>query len=173
VLKRTPSAATNATGAQDGTKLLQDTRAVVVEAINGGEVDVGMVVDIKGSIKTFRDDKQINIEKIKRIRCTEEEVALWEKRTQFKTDVLEKSWTLSDKQIRKCRKEAERTGDTEKKKKKREKRWNEEESSHERTRDRIAKTTKRSDKESARLSRLDILHILQSDVKGKYDALGL
>ncbi|KAL2755999.1 hypothetical protein ACRALDRAFT_1064025 [Sodiomyces alcalophilus JCM 7366] len=70
-------------------------------------VDVGSVVDVKGSIGLFRDEKTIKIEKVKVLRSTEEEVALWERRTAFRRDVLSTPWVLSERQVRRCRREAE------------------------------------------------------------------
>lgn len=75
------------------------------------EIDVGAVVDVKGSVTTFREEKQLKIVKIKILKSTEQELALWERRTRFQQDVLQKPWTLSKKQLRKCRKEAEGSPD--------------------------------------------------------------
>ncbi|KAK6223695.1 OB-fold nucleic acid binding domain-containing protein [Colletotrichum tabaci] len=72
------------------------------------DVDVGSVVDLKGGLATFREEKQIKIEKVRIIRSTEQEVALWERRTRFRNDVLLQPWVLSEKQIRKCKKEETR-----------------------------------------------------------------
>lgn len=71
-------------------------------------VDVGAVVDVKGGLALFRGNKQIRIEKMTVLRSTNEEVALWEKARQFRGDVLDRPWKLTDREIRKCRKEAER-----------------------------------------------------------------
>lgn len=70
-------------------------------------MDVGTVVDIKGSIALFRDEKTVKIEKVRMLRSTEEEVALWERRMAFRRDVLARPWVLSEKQVRRCRREAE------------------------------------------------------------------
>lgn len=72
------------------------------------DVDVGSVVDVKGGLALFRGNKQIKIEKMTVLRSTDEEVVLWEKARQFRGDVLDKPWKLTDRQIRRCRKEAER-----------------------------------------------------------------
>lgn len=83
------------------------------------DIDVGDVVDIKGGLSTFRDEKQINIEKMMRLRGTAQEVALWEKRDKFRRDVLDKAWVLRDRDIRECRKEAERSDASAERKRKR------------------------------------------------------
>lgn len=72
------------------------------------DVDVGTVVDVKGGLALFRGNKQIKIEKMTVLRSTDEEVVLWEKARQFRGDVLDKPWKLTDREIRRCRKEAER-----------------------------------------------------------------
>ncbi|KAK1973277.1 OB-fold nucleic acid binding domain-containing protein, partial [Colletotrichum cereale] len=89
------------------------------------DVDVGSVVDVKGGLSTFREEMQMKIEKVRILRSTEQEVALWERRTRFRDEVLLQPWVLSQKQIQKCKKEETRgtTGDNnEAKKRKQEKR---------------------------------------------------
>ncbi|KAH6843017.1 hypothetical protein B0I37DRAFT_209846 [Chaetomium sp. MPI-CAGE-AT-0009] len=70
-------------------------------------IDVGHVLDIKGSVGMYRDNKQIRAEKVVHLRSTEQEVIFWEKVTQLKTDVLSKPWVLDRREVRKCRKEEE------------------------------------------------------------------
>ncbi|KAJ4393204.1 hypothetical protein N0V93_002412 [Gnomoniopsis smithogilvyi] len=72
------------------------------------EVDVGTVIDVKGGLSLFRGNKQIKILKATILRSTEQEVAFWEKVRKFRRDVLEKPWQLTDKEVRRCRKEEER-----------------------------------------------------------------
>jgi hypothetical protein len=76
-----------------------------------GEVDVGHILLVKGSVKVFRDAKQIQVYKIFHLRCTEDEVRFWKKMTEFHTTVLSSPWVLTDKEVRRCRREA--TGPTE------------------------------------------------------------
>ena len=70
-------------------------------------IDVGHILDIKGSVGTFREMKQIRAEKIAHLRSTEQEVVFWEKVTQLKRDVLSKPWVLDQREVRRCRKEEE------------------------------------------------------------------
>lgn len=72
------------------------------------EVDVGTIIDVKGGLALFRGYKQIKILKATVLRSTEHEVAFWEKVEQFRRDVLEKPWRLTDKEVRRCRKDEER-----------------------------------------------------------------
>ncbi|PFH60982.1 hypothetical protein XA68_18455 [Ophiocordyceps unilateralis] len=72
-------------------------------------IHVGSVVDVKGELSTYRDEKQIKIERIKRLRSTADELALWERRATFRRDVLDRPWVLARADIRRCRREAERS----------------------------------------------------------------
>lgn len=72
------------------------------------EVDVGTVIDVKGGLSLFRGHKQVKILKVTVLRSTEQEVAFWEKARKFRCDVLATPWKLTDKEIRRCRKEEER-----------------------------------------------------------------
>lgn len=72
------------------------------------EVDVGTVVDVKGGLALFRGHKQIRILKATVLGATEHEVAFWEKAARFRRDVLEAPWRLTDREVRRCRKEEER-----------------------------------------------------------------
>lgn len=73
------------------------------------DIDVGTVVDVKGGLSTYRDERQINIEKMVIVKSTAQEVVLWEKRTKFCRKILHVPWLLRDKDIRHCRREAERS----------------------------------------------------------------
>lgn len=75
------------------------------------DIDVGAIVDVKGKLTIFREEMQIKIEKMVGLKSTEQEIALWEKRRKFRREVLEKPWVLRDKDIRRCRREAERSED--------------------------------------------------------------
>lgn len=72
------------------------------------EVDVGTVVDVKGGLAVFRGQKQIRILKVAILRSTEQEVAFWDKVEQLRRDVLDRPWTLTDREARRCRKDEER-----------------------------------------------------------------
>ncbi|PHH61357.1 hypothetical protein CDD81_435 [Ophiocordyceps australis] len=97
------------------------TRPSTVAAIKGDEskhvarglyqdIDVGAIVDVKGSLYMFRDEKHVRVEKMAQLRCTQQEVSLWERRTKFRREVLEKPWILQRRDIRRCRKEVEGSG---------------------------------------------------------------
>ncbi|POR35214.1 Protein stn1 [Tolypocladium paradoxum] len=82
------------------------------------EIDVGSVVDVKGRLSAFRDEKQIKIEKMGSVQSTAEELALWEKRAKFRREVLDRPWVLCKRDIRRCRREAETSeADAERKRK--------------------------------------------------------
>lgn len=66
-------------------------------------IEVGTVLDVKGSVDIFRGEKQIKIQKATPIRSTNEEALFWDKIRDFRRDVLYKPWTLKDREVRKCR----------------------------------------------------------------------
>lgn len=134
-------------------------------------IDVGSVVDVKGGLSTFREEKQITIEKMLALRSTEQEVALWEKRSRFRKDVLETPWILRNRDIRRCRKEAERSEEEAARKKKRLKVVMGHGISKKPVKPPQAAT--RDDKRSRSNPMLDLRQIIQNEPKGKYDALGL
>ncbi|KAH8666615.1 hypothetical protein BX600DRAFT_462094 [Xylariales sp. PMI_506] len=72
------------------------------------EVDIGVVIEVKGSLKLYRDQKQVKIEKIQCIRSTNVEVQFWNKIKAFKSDVLSQPWVLERKVVRKLEKENKR-----------------------------------------------------------------
>lgn len=72
-----------------------------------GDIDVGHVIDIKGSVKTFRHSKQILADKISHLRSTDQEVQFWEKVMKLRKEVLSQPWVLTTRELRRCRKEAE------------------------------------------------------------------
>ncbi|KAH9884082.1 hypothetical protein F4778DRAFT_575172 [Xylariomycetidae sp. FL2044] len=68
------------------------------------DIDIGIVVDVKGSITLFRNQKQIKIQKLQRIRSTDQEVHFWNKIRDFRKDVLSQPWVLDKKEVRRCKK---------------------------------------------------------------------
>lgn len=73
------------------------------------DIDVGMVVDVKGGVSSFRNERQINVVKMVIVKGTAQEVVLWEKRAKFRREVLDVPWVLREKDVRRCRREAERS----------------------------------------------------------------
>ena len=98
-------------------------------------LDVGSVVDVKGGLKKFRDQKQIKVEKLVLLRSTDQEVSFWQKIYRFRRDVLDSPWILDERVVRRCRKRAERDYDEtrERKRKTQEKEKAKEEASRGRT----------------------------------------
>lgn len=137
------------------------------------DVDVGSTVDIKGGLTTFRDEMQVKIEKVKILGSTEQEVALWERRARFRKEVLLEPWVLSEKQIRRCKKEEtrEKGGDDDKerkrkKEKQREERKREAERAERRRRekeaaDKAAADKAAADRAAAETHTLDRYHLYQ------------
>ncbi|VUC20830.1 unnamed protein product [Clonostachys rosea] len=129
-------------------------------------IDVGTILDIKGSLTTFRDERQIKVEKMQPVKGTMQEVSLWEKRDKFRSDILSKPWTLSRECIKKCQRRATRS--TEASKKKRVK----EESS--RGRDASSTNDHKPNRRPAKEHDVDVAaFIREGGAKGKFGALGL
>lgn len=71
------------------------------------DIDIGHVLDVKGGLSVFRDQKQIVAGKIVILKTTDEEVDFWSKIQQFKKDVLSKPWILDERTVRRLRQDAE------------------------------------------------------------------
>ncbi|CAG8956131.1 hypothetical protein HYFRA_00012048 [Hymenoscyphus fraxineus] len=80
-----------------------------------GDMDVGVVVKIKGRINTFRNQKQIEIVKIEILRSTDQEVSFWDYVLAFRQRILSIPWTLTQEEEDKCRRQA--TGERQSKRK--------------------------------------------------------
>lgn len=84
-----------------------------VKPVVDGEIDVGHVLLVKGNVTVFRKNKQMRVYKILHLRCTDDEVQFWKKMTAFHHSVLSVPWSLSEKELKRCRKEATRSGEGE------------------------------------------------------------
>ncbi|KAF5546820.1 ob-fold nucleic acid [Fusarium napiforme] len=136
-------------------------------------IDVGCVVDVKGGLSTFRDERQLTIEKMTKVRGTAQEVTLWEKRAKFKSEVLEKPWVLRSSEIRRCRKEAERSEEEAERKRKRIKAKVEPQASKQTSKSAGHTEQPIRQQKPHKEMRLDLRQILEQGGRGKYDALGL
>lgn len=70
------------------------------------DMDVGVVVIIKGGVTTFRNQKQIDIVKVEVLRSTDEEVKVWNNVLGFRQNVLSTPWVLTKREENKCMREA-------------------------------------------------------------------
>ncbi|EQB49480.1 OB-fold nucleic acid binding domain-containing protein [Colletotrichum gloeosporioides Cg-14] len=132
---------------------------------------------------------QIKIDKVKVLRSTEQEIALWERRTHFRNQVLLEPWVLTDKQIRRCKREQEDGDDDERRRRKKEKRREEKKRAAEEEEKRrkaaaeaevanryryhkMRKSQKAQERGAGPSSTL-LRHVLDENMRGKYNALGL
>ncbi|KAK4081048.1 uncharacterized protein Triagg1_2580 [Trichoderma aggressivum f. europaeum] len=148
-----------------------DKDADAQEADPYADIDVGMVVDVKGSVSLFRNEHQINIERMIIVKSTAQEVVLWEKRARFRREVLDVPWVLRDKDVRRCRRDAERSeAEAAKKKAKKQSRTKEVKSGSTKlpTRDSKSKSS-RDDGVAKTVQKI----IGEGASTGKYNALGL
>ncbi|KAK4183050.1 glycosyl hydrolase family 81-domain-containing protein [Podospora australis] len=72
-----------------------------------GPIDIGHVIDVRGGINEFRDQKQIRAETIKHLRTTEQEALWWEKAANLRRDVLSRPWVLDPEEVEELRREEE------------------------------------------------------------------
>jgi hypothetical protein len=86
--------AANDRAGPDGLKLAEDQ----ARANTLASIDIGSVIKVKGKITTFRDTRQIQLERIAIVPNTNTEMHFWEQRTKLKAEVLSTPWTLSSKE---------------------------------------------------------------------------
>jgi hypothetical protein len=100
-------------------------------------LDIGTVVKVKCTIGEFRQVKQLDLQRIKVVRTTEEEVEWWDEVVHWKRDVLGTPWVLSKQEMDKLyAAEAE----------KRQQRRDEDRAAEERQRDKMVRRAKRAEK---------------------------
>ncbi|KAI1078098.1 hypothetical protein F5B20DRAFT_242426 [Whalleya microplaca] len=152
------AAATDATS----TTSTDDTKGTAPEVAS--DIDVGMVVEVRGSLKLFREQKQIKIQKLQQVRSTNQEVQFWDKIRDFRTSILSRPWILGEKEVRRCKRQYNADVDAEEKRKKKEREngYVKEKSLQHRPRD-ISAKRERPTKTKER----------NVHVEGHYDALGL
>jgi hypothetical protein len=62
-------------------------------------LDIGTVIKVKCTIGEFRNVKQLEVQRIRIVTSTEEEVEWWEEVIKWKRDILASPWVLSKEQI--------------------------------------------------------------------------
>jgi len=127
-------------------------------------VDVGHVVDVRGGLSTFRDHKQIKVEKMVIVKSTDQEVKFWTKAHEFRRDVISQPWALDEREVRRCRREAEGV-DVTRERKRRKKEGTQHQPSGKRHRQREVPATRPEEKTKRRADPVG--------AHGKYNALGL
>ncbi|UKZ76664.1 hypothetical protein TrVFT333_004373 [Trichoderma virens FT-333] len=135
------------------------------------DVDVGTVVDVKGGVSSFRNEHQINIERMTIVKNTAQEVVLWEKRAKFRREVLEVPWRLRDKDVRRCRRDAERS-EAEAARKKAKKQARAKETKHRDAKLPTRDSKSKSSRDDSVTKRVESI-IREGASTGKYNALGL
>ncbi|KAK5033357.1 hypothetical protein LTS07_003659 [Exophiala sideris] len=88
----------SATGEPTEEELLQKTVATL---------DVGVVVQAKGTLSTFRSSRQLTLLRLSIVSDTNHEMVLIASRTTFFKSTLSKPWTLSESQLKKLQREAQ------------------------------------------------------------------
>ncbi|KAI1614952.1 hypothetical protein EDD37DRAFT_401650 [Exophiala viscosa] len=70
-------------------------------------LDVGVVVQAKGTLSTFRSSRQLTLLRLSVVNDTNHEMALVASRMAFLKSTLSRPWTLSESQLKKLHKEAQ------------------------------------------------------------------
>ncbi|KAH8203640.1 hypothetical protein TruAng_002170 [Truncatella angustata] len=136
------------------------------------DIDVGMVVDVKGNLKLFREQKQIKIQKMQRVRSTNQEVQFWNKIKEFRANVLDTPWVLEKKMLRRLEKENKSDANSREKERKRRKQ-KEEARRHDTDRRRSQPGQAYGAPSTRKLYRPSKLSSVITAEAGQYDALGL
>lgn len=63
--------------------------------INKQTADIGTVIKAKGTLDTFRNTRQLKLERIWTVKDTNEEAKAWSETASWKQDVLAKPWVIS------------------------------------------------------------------------------
>ncbi|KAI0888027.1 uncharacterized protein GGS22DRAFT_92495 [Annulohypoxylon maeteangense] len=136
------------------------------------DIDVGMVVEAKGSTMIFRDQKKIKIQKLQRVRSTNQEVQFWNKIHEFRNEVLSRPWVLERKEVRRCKKQhmADVDAEERKKKKKRENGYTLDKSVHN---NELAVRNEPTKSKPTKQEPLSKPEVKDANTGGQYDALGL
>lgn len=72
------------------------------------DIDVGLVVDARGGLALYRQQKQIRVTRLRRLASTAAEVAFWHKIRAFAADVLARPWVVDARVRRRLEREARR-----------------------------------------------------------------
>ncbi|KAL9075871.1 MAG: hypothetical protein Q9161_001264 [Pseudevernia consocians] len=70
-------------------------------------VDIGTVVKLKGGVGSFREVRQMLLERVSIIRTTNEEAAAWAENTAFRKEILSRPWVVSEEDEKRARRKAE------------------------------------------------------------------
>ncbi|KAM0801416.1 hypothetical protein BDR22DRAFT_820552 [Usnea florida] len=76
-------------------------------AVDLSGVDIGTVVKVKGGVGSFRDVRQMLLERISIIRTTNEEVAAWAENSAFRREILSRPWVVEEGDEKRARRKAE------------------------------------------------------------------
>ncbi|KAK5118809.1 hypothetical protein LTR62_000018 [Meristemomyces frigidus] len=58
-------------------------------------IEIGTILEVKGTVSTFRHIRQIDLKRLHRIKDTNAEAAAWAKTAQWKKDVLSQPWIMT------------------------------------------------------------------------------
>lgn len=73
--------------------------------IDGQQVDIGTVLNVKCTIDEFRGQKQLEMKRARIVHTTNEEAKAWAEAAAYKREVLSKPWHISSTEHRQIKKE--------------------------------------------------------------------
>ncbi|KAM5454383.1 hypothetical protein MaudCBS49596_002401 [Microsporum audouinii] len=126
------------------------------EPIDISSLVPGVIAKLKGTVISFRNMKQLHLERFVLLTDMAGEIQFWDERTRFLVDVLNRPWHLSTRQIEQLR--IEETGLEEKKMKK----------ARVREKDRARRESKRAEREEKDYERIVRRYEREEDVRRTY-----
>ncbi|KAH8599752.1 hypothetical protein B0O99DRAFT_610447 [Bisporella sp. PMI_857] len=70
------------------------------------DLDVGVLVKVKGKAVIFRENKQVHIVHLEVLRSTEQEIKFWNEVLTFNQTILSQAWLVSREEEERCRRKA-------------------------------------------------------------------
>jgi hypothetical protein len=65
--------------------------------LHGKRLEIGEVVLVKGTLTTFRQERQLVVKRLRRMKDTNEEAIWWSSMAEWKRTILNKPWVISSK----------------------------------------------------------------------------
>lgn len=76
--------------------------------LDGKRLEIGEVVQVKGFLTTFRQERQLAVKRLRRMKDTNQEASWWSLMAEWKRTVLSKPWVIPDDVMAAVKKEQEK-----------------------------------------------------------------
>lgn len=80
----------------EGVDVFEDLGGLPLVLLNGKKVEVGEVMQVKGKLTIFRQEKQLVVKRLRRVTDTNEEAVWWSRMADWKRTTLSKPWVISE-----------------------------------------------------------------------------